>query len=113
MKYDSRIGYSIGIITLSICIFLPFADILGIQIPKTIIIASAIFVAVVLFGLFSAGLAKDLNISFPKGVVAFIYYIFGFIGGSIVIVVYLGFYAFIIFLLLNGAVFYSLSNRNE
>ncbi|HDL01135.1 MAG TPA: hypothetical protein ENH23_02770 [candidate division Zixibacteria bacterium] len=113
MKYDSRIGYLVGIITLSICIFLPFADIIGIQIPKTITIASAIFVAVVIIGLFSAGLAEDLKISFPKGVVAFIYYIFGFIGGSIIIATYLGFYAVVIFLLLNGAVFYAISSRNE
>ena len=113
MKYDKLIGYSAGIITLGICVLFPFADVLNINIPKAIIFGSTIFVVVILFWLFSAGLAEDLNISLPKGIIAFTYYIFGFLGGSLLIVVYFGFVAVVLFVLMNGIVFYAISKRSE
>ncbi|MBD3339868.1 MAG: hypothetical protein GF353_12215 [Candidatus Lokiarchaeota archaeon] len=113
MKKDRLIGYSAGIFILILAIFVPFAEVLGIEVPKTVTIAISIFVAVVLISLFGAGLAEDMNINLPKGIIAFVYYIFGFLGGSIVIATYLGLHLAFLFVLFNGCIFYAISTRNK
>ncbi len=101
-----KIGSWIAIIMLALGVLFPFAKVFGIKIPKPVAISTLLFVAVIFIWFFSAGLAKDFNISLPKGIIAFIYLIFGFFGGSFIIGAYFGIETVFIFVAANVIVFY-------